>query len=305
MNAKQRPNVGIMSDIKLASGNGMSDQMNDQVPGQLAKLREPFPPEAISKLPKPFKKDSPKGNCKECGGYHGLPAAHLDYVGHAALTDRLLSVDPFWQWEPLAFDDQGLPRFDAAGGLWIKLTVCGVTRLGYGQAEYKAYMDLGSREKEVIGDALRNAGMRFGCALDLWHKGDMLPGSAHESTEYTNEQKVEFDALLASSDALGMTAFMASLPDDVQIALFNSFEKGLKSSGKAAARELTAQGTVKWKEIIEYLEELIAKDDPHGVLQVVEDMSHGNKKHLSKLLGEERSKIIGAMIRSIDAKNPD
>src|SRR5687768_17507101 len=59
-------------------------------PTGLALLREPFPPNQISKLPKPYKKDSPKGNCRECGGYHGLPAAHLDYVGHAALTARLL-----------------------------------------------------------------------------------------------------------------------------------------------------------------------------------------------------------------------
>ena len=34
-------------------------------------------------------------------------------------------------------------------------------------------MDAGSREKEVIGDALRNAAMRFGAALDLWHKGQL------------------------------------------------------------------------------------------------------------------------------------
>jgi hypothetical protein len=27
--------------------------------------------------------------------------------------------------------------------------------------------------KEMIGDALRNAAMRFGAALDLWHKGDL------------------------------------------------------------------------------------------------------------------------------------
>jgi hypothetical protein len=27
--------------------------------------------------------------------------------------------------------------------------------------------------KERIGDALRNAGMRFGAALELWHKGDL------------------------------------------------------------------------------------------------------------------------------------
>jgi len=28
--------------------------------------------------------------------------------------------------------------------------------------------------KELIGDALRNAAMRFGAALDLWHKGGDL-----------------------------------------------------------------------------------------------------------------------------------
>ena len=61
----------------------------------------------------------------------------------------------------------------STGGLWIKLTVCGVTRLGYGNAAGKSYMDIGAREKEVIGDALRNAAMRFGAALDLWHKGDL------------------------------------------------------------------------------------------------------------------------------------
>lgn len=116
---------------------------------QLRKLREPFPPEQIGKLPK--------------GG------VTLDFVGHGFLTARLLDVDPMWNWEPLAFDDRGLPLLDEHGGLWIKLTVCGVTRLGYG--------DAGGRKgpnaiKEAIGDALRNAGMRFGAALDLWAKGD-------------------------------------------------------------------------------------------------------------------------------------
>lgn len=146
--------------------------MSEQAKKGLELLREPFPPHQISKLPKPFSKDSPKGKCAECGGYHGLPAVHLDYVGHAALTDRLLDADPAWYWEPLAYKD-GLPQFDATGGLWIKLTVCGMTRLGYGHAASAGFKDIGSREKEVIGDALRNAAMRFGAALDLWHKGDL------------------------------------------------------------------------------------------------------------------------------------
>lgn len=146
--------------------------MTTQAPTGLALLRQAFPEHQISLLPKPYKKDSPKGRCAECGGFHGLPAVHLSYVGHAALTDRLLDVDPSWSWEPLALDERGLPAIDKDGGLWIKLTVLGVTRLGYGDAQGKTG---GDAMKERIGDALRNAAMRFGAALDLWHKGQLHP----------------------------------------------------------------------------------------------------------------------------------
>jgi hypothetical protein len=142
-------------------------------------LREPFPKELISKLPKGTKaqNECPVGDkkkCEICGGFHHPKVIHLDYVGHAALTDRLLDADPTWSWEPLALRE-GLPAFDDSGGLWIKLTVCGTTRIGYGHAEKSNYKEIGSREKEVIGDALRNAAMRFGAALELWHKGDLHP----------------------------------------------------------------------------------------------------------------------------------
>jgi len=140
-------------------------------------LREPFPDNQISKLPKGTKQQnecpaSEKVRCAVCGGFHHPKVIHLDYVGHAALTDRLLDADPLWTWEPFALKD-GLPAFDASGGLWIRLTVCGHARAGYGHAASSQYKEIGSREKEVIGDALRNAAMRFGAALDLWHKGDL------------------------------------------------------------------------------------------------------------------------------------
>lgn len=115
----------------------------------LKKLREPFPSEQIGKLPK--------------GGIL------LDFVGHGYLTARFLDVDPEWNWEPFALDGMGLPLLDEHGGLWIRLTVCGVTRIGYGDAGGKTGPNA---VKEAIGDALRNAGMRFGAALDLWCKGD-------------------------------------------------------------------------------------------------------------------------------------
>lgn len=153
--------------------------MTDEPKG-LAKLREPFPPNQINVKPQPYSKDARKGDCKECGSFHGLPALHLDYVGHAAVTARLLDVDPYWLWEPMGVDQFGLPMLDKNGGLWIRLTVLGVTRIGYGDAQGKAG---GNAIKEAIGDAIRNAGIRFGIALDLWHKGDLYDVSDEPTPE--------------------------------------------------------------------------------------------------------------------------
>jgi hypothetical protein len=132
------------------------------LPDGLARLRDPFPASQVGVLPKPYKKDAQKGNCAECGKWHGLPAMHLDFVGHGAVTARLLDVDPHWTWEPFALDPVGLPALDRHGNLWIRLTVCGVTRIGVGD---------GASMKVLIGDAIRNAAMRFGVALDLWVRG--------------------------------------------------------------------------------------------------------------------------------------
>jgi hypothetical protein len=126
------------------------------------KLREPFPPEAIGKLPK--------------GG------TQLDYVGHAAVTDRLLQVDPEWHWAPIAYADDGGPLIrmgDKDAELWITLTVCEVTRIGVGSAPVGSF----ELAKQLVSDALRNAAMRFGVALDLWSKEDLTPTITAEQVE--------------------------------------------------------------------------------------------------------------------------
>ncbi|MEU1761695.1 hypothetical protein [Micromonospora sp. NPDC005652] len=141
-------------------------------------LRAPFDPDQIGKLPRVTCYDCRnargkvcdqaqhrKVKCPQCGNYMTTAHLHLDYVGHAEVTARLIAVDPTWSWEPLAFGDDGLPATDRNNGMWIKLTVAGVTRLGYGHADGKTG---GDAVKEAIGDALRNAAMRFGVALDLW-----------------------------------------------------------------------------------------------------------------------------------------
>lgn len=151
----------------------------------LQQLREPFSESATGKLPKVWCWDCNAANknrvgstcnnhikdrCKVCRSYISTAHDHVAFVGHAEVTDRLLDIDPEWNWEPFALDARGLPQFDDNGGLWIRLTVCGLTRIGYGDAEGKR----GTRAvKEAIGDALRNASMRFGVALDQWAKSNL------------------------------------------------------------------------------------------------------------------------------------
>jgi hypothetical protein len=166
----------------------------DDINADLRELQKPFAPEEVEKLPKPMWKgawdNERKGKCDECGGYHCLSnTIHLDYIGHAGVTRRLLEVDPLWDWEPLAMDEDGLPRFDRFGGLWIKLRVCGVTRLGYGDAAGKSPGT--TAVKEIIGDAIRNAAMRFGVALDLWSKLDRHEGKNPGATEQAPSQRNE------------------------------------------------------------------------------------------------------------------
>lgn len=167
---QERQYVEVGAQLEQAIAQGRQDG--------LALLRKSFPAHQISKLPKPTKaqtlavsNDFKKGmRCAACGSWHHPDVIHLDYVGHAALTDRLLDADPAWNWEFQSTGQDGLPVLDSDGGLWIRLTVCGVTRLGYGDAQGKTG---GNAMKERIGDALRNAAMRFGAALDLWHKGEL------------------------------------------------------------------------------------------------------------------------------------
>lgn len=128
------------------------------------------PPDAlVDKLPKPTRRANEKGNCGECGGYHGLPAVHLDYMGHASVTRALIEVDPEWTWEPIAFTDDGEPLVKQAAEhlrLWGRLTVLGKTLICVGTCD----ANKPEPEKELIGDLLRNGAMRFGIGLALWAK---------------------------------------------------------------------------------------------------------------------------------------
>jgi hypothetical protein len=156
-------------------------------------LQEPFSEDAIEHRPQPIlsQKDDPEQGsdyCQQgrqvktkwgskpvsadgffCGNRHRW-SVHLTYVGHAGLTMRLNDVctPAGWDWEPVAVDEHGFPML-WNGSLWIHLTVLGVRKKGVGDAEGRTGP---SAIKETIGDAMRNAAMRFGIATYLWGKSD-------------------------------------------------------------------------------------------------------------------------------------
>lgn len=141
---------------------------------QWAALAAPFPPDQVEKKPQTLRRDDQdKGRCENnrysadghfCGGWHAR-AIHLDYVGHAGITMRLNEVvtPAGWSWEPVAFNPDGTPN--TGREFWIRLTVLGVTKYGVGD-------DFNGSAKQAIGDALRNAALRFGIATYLWSKSD-------------------------------------------------------------------------------------------------------------------------------------
>lgn len=166
---------------------------------QAAALRAPFPKDAIGKLPK--------------GGQQ------LDYVGHAAVTDRLLAVDPEWSWEPVAWAEDGGPliRHGAKeSSLWIRLTVCGVTRIGVGICSGAAF----ELEKQLVSDALRNAAMRFGVALDLWSRQPLLD-DVHGGTATAPAPKPRAKKPSAGSSPNDSTDVDAAMIDTVKAAVAN------------------------------------------------------------------------------------
>ncbi|NAS22446.1 hypothetical protein GT755_12215 [Herbidospora sp. NEAU-GS84] len=169
----------------MSEAFAMSAEERDRLLAQLHDLRKPFREEQIGKLPRVTckecadfrthcpKPDHQKRRCPECQAWVSPKHIHIDYVGHADVVERLLETDPFWTWEPFALDEDGTPKLDTDEfgrpvGMWIRLTVLGVTRPGYGSCP----SNQSDAVKVLIGDAIRNGAQRFGVALAQWQKGD-------------------------------------------------------------------------------------------------------------------------------------
>ena len=95
---------------------------------------------------------------------------NLAYVSHAEITRILIEIDPMWNWQPIDWIE-GRPAIHEANGvatMWATLTLLGKSLVGVGSVR----ADKPDLDKELVGDFLRNAAMRFGICLSLWSKQD-------------------------------------------------------------------------------------------------------------------------------------
>lgn len=201
-------------------------------PEESTALRAPFAPEQIGKLPR--------------------AGTELDFVGHANVNARLLDVDPEWSWEPCAWTESGTPMILLDGNnavLWIKMTVCGVTRLGVGIVTASAF----ELQKQLISDALRNAAMRFGVALDLWSKEPLHAEAALPPAEpmATKSQVTSFNERIDELEDDQRSEFLAWKADqgfpwpwplNALEAMYDKLEQ-IVGAGSAANSEATADAT--------------------------------------------------------------
>ncbi len=114
----------------------------------------------------------------------------LDFVGHAEITRILIDIDPNWNWSPIEYVN-GRPAITETNGMatmWGYLIVLGKTMIGVGSVR----ADKPDLEKELIGDFLRNASMRFGICLSLWSKSEWEePATPAKPAGVVSQENVE------------------------------------------------------------------------------------------------------------------
>lgn len=114
---------------------------------------------------------------------------NLAYVSHADITRILIEIDPLWSWQPIEWVN-GRPAIHVENGtatMWATLTLLGKSMIGVGSVR----ADKQDHEKELVGDFLRNASMRFGIALSLWSKQDWSDNTTITSLPAVQARRAE------------------------------------------------------------------------------------------------------------------
>lgn len=167
----------------------------------------------------------------------------LDFVGHADITRILIEIDPHWRWVPIAWDN-GRPAIHVENGMatmWGELQLLGQARLGVGSVR----ADKVDLDKELVGDFLRNAAMRFGICLSLWTKQEWDDLNSNKAPAPKGRQT----GTAAKSPAKGRQIVSSAGPEMLSDAQLSQFQSACTREG-LAPEIVAANAGVKWGEPI-------------------------------------------------------
>jgi len=205
----------------------------------------------------------------------------LSYVSHAEITRILIEIDPMWNWQPVAWVN-GRPAIHEANGvatMWGTLTLLGKSLVGVGSVR----SDKPDLDKELVGDFLRNAAMRFGICLSLWSKQDSQAPRNNVSSVYTsypmNSQDIETSKQAHPANYQPKTTTPDALSDDQIEQAFNTPFKPVSKIGSLISD--------KQKGLVSSLGKEVADGDISGILKQLFD-----KTNLNTLTTKEGSDLI-------------
>jgi hypothetical protein len=211
---------------------------------------------------------------------------NLAYVSHADITRILIEIDPSWSWQPVAWDN-GRPAIHIENGtatMWATLTLLGKSLLGVGSVR----SDKPDMDKELIGDFLRNASMRFGIALSLWSKQDWSDNTTI-TTLPTAQRAEEAKKYVPNHPAKGVPSpqVVRDLIDDPFVSPTELAE--VNALPVAEVRPITSGGLISDKQ--KGLVSKLGKEKADGdVLPVIKELF--NKTSLAQLTTKEGSALI-------------
>ena len=146
-------------------------------------------------------------------------------------------------------------------------------------------------ETSLISKSLSRLGFNADVFMGMYEDNQYLKSVAEEFRKplYTDEQQQAFIGFIETEDALGLYLMSRWIGQEVYIDLFNSFPKGQKSSGKAAARNLEKSG----KTLFDACVEAIDKEEKLALLELYGEDRDGQFNALMKtqLNGEQRIKF--------------
>ena len=128
------------------------------------------------------------------------------------------------------------------------------------------------------------------------YSGEDLPEV--EQKPYTPDQKEQMNRHILEGDSLALACFLSLVEENVQDALFNSFEKGAKSSGKQTIRDMFNEG----RKIMDTLEldilSMLEAEDAQGLLEATAELNRAEKACLAARIGDRKTQDLGRLVKS-------